>query len=162
MCDPLSATILAVASTAATIYSANRAADAQEAAIRDQLSMLEAESVTTETADVNEHLRAMRKEQARIRVAAGEAGLQLGSGSIETLLKDSMMQTSLAASNTRLNAERDRRAARAEANRGLSGIQKDTFLGAGLKLASAGVSGWSQGSSLQISRERAAAQAGRS
>lgn len=161
MCDPLSATILAVASSAATIYSANKAASAQEAAIREQLALLEEESVKTETADVNEHLRAMRKEQARIRVAAGEAGLQLGSGSIETLLKDSMMQTSLAASNTRLNAERDRRAARAEANSSLSSIQKDTLLGAGLKIASAGVSGYSQGRALQITRNNNATAAGR-
>lgn len=161
MCDPVSMTILAVTTTAAGIYTANKAADAQEAAIRDQLANLEEESVKTEVAEVNDRLRAMRKEQGRAKAAAGEAGLQLGSGSIETLLKDSLMQTTLGNAGTHLNAGRERRAGRSEANSMLSRIQKDTALGAGLKLASAGVSGWNAGASIQIKRDQIAQQAGR-
>lgn len=160
MCDPVSMTILAVTTTAASIYSANKLADNQEAAIREQLESLEDESRKTESAETNDRLRAMRKEQARTKVAAGEAGLQLG-GSIEALLKDSLMQTSLAGERIGLNNERDRRAGRAEANSMLSNIQKDTALGAGLKLASAGSSAWNTGQSIKIARAGAGQSAGR-
>ncbi|MFN3582778.1 hypothetical protein [Phenylobacterium sp.] len=151
---------LAVAGTAASLYTQARSAAAQEEAIREQLAMVEAEALDTETAEVNDRLRAMRKEQARTRVAAGEAGLQLG-GSIELLLKDSLMQAAVSRERTSQNAERERMSARAEANSMLSRVERPTALGAGLQLVSSGVSGWSTGKSIAISRENAAKQIGR-
>ena len=160
MCEPFTMAALAITTTAATIYTQNKAASAAEAAIREQLSVAEREITNQEVAEVNDRLRQARKEQARIKVAAGEAGLQLG-GSIELLLKDSLMQAQLARERIGMNATAQRHNVRAEANSMLSRIQKDTALGAGLKLASAGVSGWSQGQSLQIARDRIATEAGR-
>ncbi|MFN3573628.1 MAG: hypothetical protein ACK4TR_08885 [Phenylobacterium sp.] len=151
---------LAVAGTAANLYADAKSAKAQEAAIREQLAALEAESRETETAEVNDRLRAMRKEQARVRVAAGEAGLQLG-GSIELILKDSLMQAGLSNERSRANANRERVSGRAEANSMLSRVSSPTALGAGLQLTTAGVSGWSSGRRIQISRENTAKQIGR-
>lgn len=151
---------VAVASTAASIYSQAKTAKWQEQAARDQLALIEEQSQDTQAAEINDRLRAMRKEQARTRVAAGEAGLQLG-GSIEMLLKDSVMQAGLSVERSNTNAERDRQSARAEANSMLSRIDRPTALGAGLQLASAGASAWASGSSIAIRRKAAAEQIGR-
>lgn len=151
---------VAITTTAASIYSQNKAADAANAAIAQQLADTETEVKKAETAEINDRLRAQRKEQARIKVAAGEAGLQLG-GSIELLLKDSLMQSQLAQERTRMNAQSQREAARNEANSMYSRNPKTTALGAGLQLASAGINGWASGSSMQINRERDATAAGR-
>ncbi len=159
MCDPFTMAAVAITSTAASIYTSNKAASAANKAIAAQLANTETEINKAETAEINDRMRAARKEQARIKVAAGEAGLQLG-GSIELLLKDSLMQSQLSQERTRMNAQSQREAARAEANSMYSRNPKQTALGAGLQLASAGVNGWASGQSMQISREAADRAAG--
>lgn len=67
----------------------------------------------------------------------------MGSGSIESLLLDSAMQSELASDRTLANMESRHRANEAEANSMLSRVQKPTALGAGLQIASAAASGWS-------------------
>lgn len=144
-------TALAVAGTAASVVSQVQSAKRQEAAIRDQLATTQNEINDKASAEVNDRLREARREQARIKVAAGEAGLKLG-GSIDLLLQDSLMQAGLSNERTIGNQERELTAARAEANSMLSRVEKPTILGAGLQLATAGMNGWSSGKSMQISR----------
>jgi hypothetical protein len=151
---------IGAATAAAGVYTANVSARAQESAIREQLEALEAESVKTESAETNDRLRAMRKEAARTKVAAGEAGLQLG-GSVEMLLKDGLMQASLSGERTHLNAERERKSGRSEANSMLSRVERDTALGAGLKIGSAAMGGWNTGKSIKIARNETAKTEGR-
>jgi hypothetical protein len=158
MCNPVIAAGLFIAQTAASIVTEVKSAKANEKAIREQLVVAEKEVNDKATAEVNDRQRAARREQARIRVAAGQGGLQLG-GSIETLLQDSLMQSGLA--EERLNDNRTNELAnvRSEANSMLSRIERPTILGAGLRLATAGMQGYSAGQSLKIQRANAATNA---
>ena len=69
-------------------------------------------------------------------VAAGESGLNLDSGAVETLLYDSAAQAGLANERSLANRESRRAAADAEAQRAMP--SKPTVLGAGLQIALAG------------------------
>lgn len=160
MCNPVAAMVaLTVASTAAQIVTETRAAKRQEAAIREQLAVSEQEIADKASGEINERLREARREQARIKVAAGEAGLQLG-GSIDLLLQDSMMQAGLANARTLNNQGRELTNVRAEANSMLSRVERPTVLGAGLRLATAGMQGYASGTSLKINRQNAQINAG--
>lgn len=154
MCDPISMTVAAVATAAAGVVTQVQAAKRQEAAIRDQLAISQKEIDNKATAELNDRQRAARREQARIRVAAGQAGLQLG-GSIDSLLQDSLMQAGLAGERTLDNRAAEQRNVAAEANSMLSRVERPTLLGAGLQIANAGMNGYSQGKSMQIARRNA-------
>ncbi|MFK0297687.1 hypothetical protein ACIQTU_00560 [Brevundimonas sp. NPDC090276] len=160
MCDPFTMAAVALTTTAANIYAGNKAASAASRTIDSQLAQSEAEIAKAEVSEVNDRLRLQRKEQARIKVAAGEAGLQFG-GSIEALLKDSLMQTQLSQERTRMNAQSQRESVRAEANAMYSRNPKTNALGAGLQLAASGLDGWSRGRSMRIEREATERRAGR-
>lgn len=161
MCEPVTImTTLAIATTAASIVSEVQSAKAQEKAIRAQLEQTNTEINQKASAEVNDRQRAARREQARIKVAAGEAGLQLG-GSIDQLLSDSLMQAGLSHERTSQNRENELLSANAEANSMLSRVERPTILGAGLRLASAGAQGYAQGTSMKINRASAKTTAGR-
>lgn len=154
MCDPVTAATLMVVTTAAQVVGEVKAAKRQEAAIRDQLVMVEEEVNDKAAGEINDRLRESRREQARIKVAAGEAGLKLG-GSIDLLLQDSLMQSGLSNERTLGNRGRELRAARNEANSMLSRVERPTLLGAGIRLTTAGMNGYSMGQSMQINRANA-------
>lgn len=155
MCDPVTImTTLAIASTATSIISEVQSAKYQKAAIDQQLSTQQAQILTAETAELNERQRTARKEAARVKVAAGQAGLNIG-GSVEAMLQDSLMQNQLARERTRLNAESQQQSAVADANSAYSRIEEPTLLGAGLRLASAGAQGYYSGKSMKLSQKNA-------
>jgi len=147
MCDPVTAAIVvgvtAVAGTTANVIGQAQAAKAQTKAINEQRAVVREENRQQATGELFEQMRAARREQASIRTAAGEAGLGLNSGSVESLLDDSAMQMELQGSRTIANMESKHRANEAEANSMLSRISSPTLLGAGLQIASAGASAWS-------------------
>jgi len=147
MCDPVTAAIAVgvttVAGTAANIVASAKTAKAQERAIRNQMAVAREETRQVATAELFDQMRASRREQARIRTSAGEAGLSLASGSIEALLMDSAMQLELQNDRTLANMESRHRANVQEAESMLSQVQKPTALGAGLQLAAAGAQAWS-------------------
>jgi len=151
MCDPVTMTIVAVATSAAGIVGQVQSAKRQQAAIDAQYAQAQKEFAAKASAETNDRLREARREQSRIRVAAGEAGLQLG-GSIDLLLKDSMLQSSLAAGRIQDNQGREIDNARAEADSMSSRIDKPTVLSAGLQIANAGLSGYQRGQSIKLSR----------
>ena len=147
MCDPVTALtaavgIISTASTVAGVISQSKAADAQAQAINTQLERVQEENRLATSAEMFDRMRAARREQARIRIAAGEAGLGLNSGSIGQLLMDSAMQADL--SNQRSLANRESRDAAAldEATSAMSHVQKPTAVGAGLQIGSAALAAW--------------------
>lgn len=158
MCDPVSASIaLAVVSTVGTVgqvVAASKTAKAQEKSIRLQHERVAEENRDAASAEMFDQMRAARREQAKIRTAAGEAGLGLNGGSIEGLLFDSAMQMELQGSRTMANLESRNASNDADAESMLSQIQKPTLLGAGLQVAGAAASGFAgiQNSKLQVKR----------
>lgn len=148
MCEPVSImTALAVTSAAAGIVSQVKSAKAQEAAIREQLAENLEQNTDKAASEINERMREARREQGRIKVAAGEAGLQL-TGSIDTLLRDSLMQSNLAETAIIDNRDRANDGAYREAKSMMSQVESPTVLGAGLQLATAGMQGYSAGTSI--------------
>lgn len=158
MCDPVTASVAlavtAVAGTTANVISQAKAANAQEKAIRNQMAAAREETRDAASAELFDQMRATRREQARIRTAAGEAGLALSSGSVAGLLLDSAMQGELRRDRTLANTESRHRANTAEAESMLSHVQKPTALSAGLQIASSAAGGWAQVRTAKLEREQ--------
>jgi hypothetical protein len=159
MCDPVTASIAlavtTVVGTGAQLAVQASAAKKQEAQIRSQQAVVAEENRVEASSELFDQMRAARREQAKIRTAAGEAGLGLNSGSIEGLLMDSAMQMELQGSRTLANMESRHAANTADAESMLSQVQKPTLLGAGLQLAGAAASGWSAVGNAKIAKANA-------
>lgn len=132
----------------------SKTAKAQTKAIRAQQERVNEENRDAASAELFDQMRNARREQGKIRTAAGEAGLGLNGGSIEGLLFDSAMQMELQGSRSIANMESRIAANNAEAESMLSQIQSPTLLGAGLQVAGAAASGWAgiQNSKLAIKK----------
>lgn len=159
MCDPLTAAIVSgvigVVQTGASVIAAGKTAAAQEKAIREQNARVSEENRVKASTEMFDQTRAARREQAAIRVAAGEAGLSLNSGSVEALLLDSAAQLEMANSRSIANLESRQSAITAETESMLSQVQKPTLLGAGLQIAGAAASGWSAVQDAKLSKAQA-------
>ena len=131
-----------------------KSAKAQTKAIRQQQAVVAEENRRAASGELFDQMRATRREQARIRVASGEAGLSLQSGTIENLLMDSAMQGQLQGSRTMANLESRQAATTAEAASALSQIQKPTALSAGLQIGSSAAAGWSDIQTAKINRPK--------
>lgn len=151
--------VVAVATTATSLVAQQQSADAQRAVIEQQLQQNYDNIAKDKQAQENDQLRASRREASRIKVAAGEAGLSLGSQSIETMLLNNQMQTGLNNERIGLNTEAARQNAQGEANRMLSETATPTALGAGLQLGLAAANGYMSGKNLQIKRDSASSTA---
>ncbi len=135
---------MSAANAAAGAVAQTKTANRQTDAINRQRAVVREETRQQASGELFDRMRAGRREQGKIRAAAGGAGLSLAnSGSISQLLLDSAMQTELAHDRTLANMESRHRANEAEADSMLSRIQKPTAFGAGLQIASAAASGWS-------------------
>lgn len=150
---------MAVVSTAASVVTEYQSAKNQNKAISDQLAQGQKQVAQQESSQLNERAREARKEQGRMMVAAGEAGLQLSSGSIEAMLLDSAMQQKLADANIGQNAENQSADQTAEANRYYSQVQAPSVIGAGLRLVSSGVQGYAAGRAATIGKQAASSAA---
>jgi hypothetical protein len=144
---------LAVASTAVSVISEVQSAQAQNKAIGAELRQGYQQVAEQQASQMNDRAREARKEHGRMMVAAGEAGLQLSSGSVEAMLLDSEMQKQLADANIRTNAEHQDQNLTGEANRMYSQVQQPSIIGAGLRLVSSGVSGYAAGRSAVLARQ---------
>lgn len=156
MCDLFTAigTGLAIATSAVGVISSVQAANAQNAQITQTYDDQRLQIRHQESAELNDQLRQSRQEQARIKVAAGESGLQLG-GSVQALLGDSLMQTQLAGERIDENAYDQQLTAADQANSAYSRITKPTLLGAGLQIASSGIGAYASASTRALSIKRA-------
>lgn len=147
--------VTSVVSTGAGIVAQASAAKKQAKAINAQNALVNEENRKAASGEMFDQARAARREQAKIRTAAGEAGLSLSSGSIEALLLDSATQMELSGSRTLANMESRESANNAEATSMMSQIQKPTLLGAGLQLGSAAASAWSGVQNAKIVKAKA-------
>jgi len=138
-----------------SVVGQSEAASAQQSAINNQLDQNYKQIALQQQSQENDRLRASRQEDSCIRVAAGEAGLSLGSQSIEMMLLNNQMQTGLASERIGLNTDIQRQNAEAEANHSLSQVAAPTALGAGLQLGLSAANGFIQGQSLQVKRGQA-------
>lgn len=145
---------LAVVGSATSAITEYQSAKNQIASIDQQLAATQKEIRTAEVAEVNDRQRVARQEQARIKVAAGQAGLNI-SGSVAGLLQDSAMQNSLARERTRLNSESQQNAAIAEANSMYSRVERPTILGTGIRIASSAANAYYGGKSIRLQQQAA-------
>lgn len=143
-----------VAQTTAGVVAQAKTAKAQAKAINNQLEVTAEENRKQASAELFDQMRASRREQARIRTGAGEAGLSLGSGSVENLLLDSAMQLEFKQDRTLANMESRHNANVAEAESMMSRIQKPTALGAGLQVGASAASAWSGVQNAKIPKAR--------
>lgn len=158
MCDPVTAAIAVgvttVASSVGQVVAQSKSAKAQTKAIRSQQALMKEETRREASAQLFDQMRAARREQGKVRVSAGEAGLGLNSGSVEGLLYDTAMQMEQQGGRTLANMESRHASNTAEAASALSRIQKPTALGAGLQIGSSMASAFSgvQGAKLQVAQ----------
>lgn len=145
MCEPVTAAFIvagaSVAATAGSVVGQIQTAKAQSRALNDQLAVTNEEDRRQKSVEIFDRMREARREQARIRTAAGEAGLSLSSGSVEALLMDSAFQAQQANERSIANLESRNRANKAEAKVGMSNIVKPTLIGAGLQIGAAAAQG---------------------
>ena len=106
MCIPAvaAAALVAAGTQAVSVIASNQMAKATNRALNQQNTARKKEIDQAATAEINERLREMRREQARIVVAAGESGLSLNSTSVEALASDAETQSRLQAKTTLLGA----------------------------------------------------------
>lgn len=140
-------TVLSIASAATGVYAQQQTAKAQSAAIRGQAEREREEAYESAEEELGQLIVQRREKRARARVAAGESGA-LGASfaaQMNQALQDQDMDAALVAKNAAF-AQRgiEDRAATA-----LAGVRSPSALEAGLQIASAGVSGYSTGLSLQ-------------
>jgi len=159
MCDPVvAAAVVSTVAAGASARSQIKAAKRQTKAVRAQQAVVAEETRQQASGELFEQMRATRREQGRIRAAAGEAGLSLTSQTIEGLLADSAMQGGLQGSRTIANMESRHAANTAEAAAMLSQIHKPTAIGVGLQVGSAAAEGWANVEMAKLAKRRAAAQ----
>lgn len=163
MCEAVTLAVVAgvmgVAQTAYSISAQAKQAKAQNAAISAQLDVTNEEARRKATAELFDASRATRREQGRIRAAAGEAGLAL-TGSVDALLFDSAMQSELNYDRSLANLESRTAANVAEAEVAYSNVSNTNALSAGLQLGASALSGWSGIEEAKIEKRRAAVKAG--
>jgi len=127
-----------VAATAVSVVGQTQAAKAQAKAINNANEVKQKQIDQQTTAEINDRLRQARRDRGRILVAAGEAGLNLQSGSVEEMLMDTYQQTELANDRSLANRESAKEAADATAVSQMSNVAQPTLLGAGLQIGLAG------------------------
>ena len=151
MCDPVTATVLAIATTGVSIYAQNEAADAQRDAINAQAESERREALESAEEELGQRVRAACEQRARMRVAAGEAGAlgQSFAASINQSLQDQDNDAALVAKNVAFS----QRAADDRRNTELSQVRHVSSVEAGLAIATAGVGGVRTGKRLRDVRE---------
>lgn len=151
MCDPVTMTVLAVASTGVSLYAQHETAKAQSDAIKTQQENERRETLERNEEELGQRVRAARESRARARVAAGESGA-LGASfaaSMNQSLQDQDNDAALVAKNVAFS----QRATDDRANTALSSIRSPSALEAGLQIGTAGVQGYDAGLSLQAKRK---------
>lgn len=145
MCDPtggiLTAMVISsVVSTGVSMYSQREQAKAQIKAT-DNANALQAEQISDQTGvELSERARAARRERGSARVLAGEAGVNLGSGSFLAQLQGSAMNQ-YNDSGLILQNEKSQQASRqAQTDTLMSNIWKPSAGEMALTIGAAGVS----------------------
>jgi len=137
MCDPVTATLALTATTAAVgSFSQIQAAKNQEAAV-EAASAQQAEQIDDAASQqANEEARRARREQARIRLAAGGAGLSLQSNSVAAQVLDSVKQSQNSLTVNERNRDNRQAGRRSRTASELNAVSRPSLLQAGLQIGS--------------------------
>ena len=158
MCEPVTLTTgLSIASSAVGAVGAYQQARGQRAALEASARQRASEISDQQEVELGERVRAGRRERARLRVSAGEAGLALTSNSFEAQIADSFSQQGQDAGVIRFQGRQSERALRSGVNTRAASIQGDSPLalaGAGLQIAGSGLSGYQQGLAIRTARRQ--------
>lgn len=151
MCDPVTMTVLAVASAGVSTYAQHQTAKAQADALEVQAENERRETLERNEEELGQRVRAAREARARARVAAGESGAM--GASFAASMNQSLQDQDNDAALVQKNVAFSQRATDDRLNSALSGIRSPSALEAGLNIASAGVSGYNTGLSLEAKRK---------
>lgn len=148
MCEPVTMATLAVASAGMQEYGKRQAAAAQFGANAAQRSAQNEEIAAKAGAKAGERVKQSYAEQSRLLVAAGEAGV--GGQSVAAVIGDAAAQADFDVATIGKNAEFEDRASQARFLSANASVDNPTFLSSALNIASAGVSGYATGKSLEV------------
>lgn len=146
MCSPAAipwviGAVMAVG-TVVEMKNANKQAQRQANALAIQNNVAQEEIADQHGQEINERARAARRERAAARVAASEAGINLGSNSFLAMLQASEVNQSIDSGLILRNQNTRQRARSAEFNSNLAGITRNTGLGIALGGATSFASGY--------------------
>lgn len=140
MCNVLSFGLLAGLNTAYGLYGQRETAKAQVALIEEQRRNALEEIQTKASVEMGERIRAARREAARRRVAAGEAGIS--GQSLDLDIANTFGEANHDLGAIARDAAYASRAANMRARSEHLGVRKPSILGAGLQIATSGLSAY--------------------
>lgn len=150
MCEPVTLTMMAlsVASAGAGIAGTRSAAKKQFASNARQREAQNDQITDQASVKAGERVKQARAEQARLRVAGGEAGVS--GNSFEALLMDSVLQADMDLGIIGKDAANADAASEARFLGANASVRNPSLLENGLQIAGAAASGYSLGKSLTI------------
>lgn len=149
MCDPVTALVAITATTTAVSgYAQRESAKAQQRALNKQ-NQVQADEISRKTGqELTERAREARRERATARVLAGEAGINLGSGSFLAQLQSSAMSQYNDMGLIVQNEKSQQAARAAQINSLFSQISNPSWAEIGISTAASGASSYLQGTAL--------------
>lgn len=154
MCEPVSLTILSIATAGVGLYAQSQTAKAQRKSIEAQQENERREAHESAEEELGVRVREAREKRARARVAAGESGA-LGA-SFAASINQSLADQDASAALVQKNVAFAARGIDDRASTAIAGIRDPSALEAGLTIAGAGVSGFNQGTSIAARRKASA------
>lgn len=150
MCEPVSLTMaaLSVAKTGFGIAGNRAQAEAQFASNKNQREAQNDQITDQASVKAGERVKQQRAEEARLRVAGGEAGI--AGNSFEALLMDSVLQADMDLGIIGKDAANADAASEARFLSANASVKNPSLLENGLQIAGAAASGYAFGSSLAI------------
>lgn len=146
MCNPQLAFLAITAVTTVANYQIeSRNADRQEKALIEASRIRGEQIDDAATQEANEEARRARREQAQIRIAAGAAGLSLGSNSVAAQLLDAIKQSKENQSTIERNRKNAQDGRTAESTSLLAGVSRPSALLAGLQIAGSAANAYASG-----------------
>jgi hypothetical protein len=138
MCNPAILAVMTIAASAAQGISQNKQAKATANAIEHQDEVASDEIADQSSLEQNEQVREAHRQQARIRVASGESGLQ--GQSLDLALGNALFQQNFDSAITAKNESNRQRARKATTDTNLSRLQIQSAAMIGFQSAAAGTS----------------------
>lgn len=142
---------LSIAGTGASLYAQKSSASAQMEAISRQQDSEREEARDRAEEELGQTIREQREARARAMVAAGESGV--GGQSLMAQMNQSIQDQDMDAALAQKNVAFANRATDDRSNMARSQVRNPSALEAGLQLATAGVSGYQTGLSINAKQQ---------
>lgn len=153
MCEPTTIALvgLSVASSVTSLVGQQSQANAQADALGKQRKAQAEEQAAQAEENLGQRVREGRRARARMRVAAGEAGIS--GNSFEAQISNSLFQQDQDSALIAKNLAFADRASQARTESAFASLDTSTPLSAGLQIANAGASGYLQGAAVADARK---------